>query len=153
MMAEVGARWPQIGPTGLQDGPKIGSLTASRATKTKKIVIFQRFFNDSRHCEMAQDGPKMSPRWPQDGPKMAQDGPRMVSRWPQDGSKMAPSNFKMALWLRRRPQPTTDDPTTMAEYAADLWVSHYEFPRGAESPVHAGPGRPQRRNAEVITFS
>ena len=30
--------------------------------------------------KMAQDGPKMTPRWPQDGPKMAQ-------RWPQDGSK------------------------------------------------------------------
>ena len=26
----------------------------------------------------SQDGPKMAPRWPQDGPKMAQDGPRWL---------------------------------------------------------------------------
>ena len=35
----------------------------------------------------SQDGPKMvqdGPRWP----KMAEDGPMMATRWPQDGPKM-----------------------------------------------------------------
>ena len=42
--------------TWLQDG----SQTASRDTKTTKIVIFHKFFNDFLNCEMAQDGLKMS---------------------------------------------------------------------------------------------
>ena len=42
--------------TWLQDG----SQTASRDTKTTKIVIFHRFFNDFLNCEMAHDGLKMS---------------------------------------------------------------------------------------------
>ena len=58
---------------------------------------------------MAQDGPKMAPRWPKmapGSPPMAQDGPKMAPRWPQDGPKMAPrrpqDGPKMApRWLLR----------------------------------------------------
>ena len=35
---------------------------------------------------MAQDGPKMVPRWSQHGPKW----PKMVPRWPQDGPRIGP---------------------------------------------------------------
>ena len=36
---------------------------------------------------MAQDAPKIAPRWPQDGPNMAQDGPKMTPRCAQQGSR------------------------------------------------------------------
>ena len=59
---------------------------------------------------MAQNGPKMAPRWPkmapswpQDGPKMAQDG----ANRPQDGPKTAPSWSKMAP---RRPKTAPSSP-------------------------------------------
>ena len=35
---------------------------------------------------MAQDGPKMAPRWPQDGPRTGQDDPKRH----QNGPKMSP---------------------------------------------------------------
>ena len=39
--------------------------------------------------KMLKVSPKMSARWPQDGPTMAQDGPKMAPGRPQDGLKMA----------------------------------------------------------------
>ena len=71
---------------------------------------------------MTQDGPKMAPRWPQDGSKMAQDGlksaregvekpnrgPKMAPRWPRTaprGSKMATKRPKMApRWPKMAPR-------------------------------------------------
>ena len=35
---------------------------------------------------MAQDGPKMVSRWPQDGPKSPQEGPKRAPRWPQEAA-------------------------------------------------------------------
>ena len=48
---------------------------------------------------MAQDGPEMAPRWPEDRPKtpkMAPGGPKMAPKWPQDGPKMAPNAYHEA---------------------------------------------------------
>ena len=69
-------------------------------------------------------GPRMAPRWPQDGPKMAQDGPKMAPRWikmaprwPQDGSRRpqdAPRHPKPPQdgprWAQDDPKRPQDDP-------------------------------------------
>ena len=60
------------------------------------------FFSTPRvpRPKMAQDGPKMVPRWLQEGPRWPQEGPRWpqdAARWSQDGPKMAQDGPKMSL--------------------------------------------------------
>ena len=50
--------------------------------------------------KMLKVSPKMSARWPQDGPTMAQDGTQMA----QDGPKMAPR------WPNMAPRWPQDEP-------------------------------------------
>ena len=74
---------------------------------------------------MAQDGPKLAPRWPQEAPKRHRDfmnffslpefmkiwvarkaprEPQDGPRWPQDGAKMAQAGPKMTpRWLEMAP--------------------------------------------------
>ena len=73
---------------------------------------------------MAQDGPKMAPKWPhaaqdwQGGRKMAPRTPRMAPRWPrgpQDGSKMAPrwlqcGSYVDLRWAKHGPRMAQDGP-------------------------------------------
>ena len=46
---------------------------------------------------MAQDGPKMAPRWPQDGPKMA-------PRWPLGRPELVLGGFEVASSELRAPE-------------------------------------------------
>ena len=111
---KMAARWPQDGPKmaprRFQDGPKMALSWVQevlrgfkRVLKNERLASTRRSFSvfrlefgwllSSRSSKIAEDGPRMVPRWPQDGPKMAprwpQDGPKMAPRWPQDCLQMA----------------------------------------------------------------
>ena len=81
----------QDGPKSLQDSPK----TAQDASRwLQDGLIWHQYA--PRQPIWAQDGPKIVPRWLQDGPKTAQDGPKR----PQDGPE-AP---------KRSPEMPQDEP-------------------------------------------
>ena len=74
----------------------------------------------SRNTEMAQDRPKMTPRWPiwqQNGPEVAQDAPKMTPRWSQNCFKATKkwcsrvSEMQILLnWLCRRQSALREGP-------------------------------------------
>ena len=83
-----GTRWPQMDPRWPKmalDGP--GKAQEPQRRTLLKVVV--TFFGPKMAPRWAQNGPKMAPRWPQDGPRWPQDGPKMAPRWPQDSPKMA----------------------------------------------------------------
>jgi len=100
----MGPKMAQDGPKTAQDGrrwaqdrrrwvkiAKDGVKIVLRSSKTRKWCKT----HSKKHILKSsgpQDGPKMAPRWPPDGPKMAQDRPRCAPRWP----KTAPKPPKMA---------------------------------------------------------
>ena len=81
-------RWPEDGPKmeprWSQDGAKNPPKLASRLGEVRILqsrlctTIFR-----SHTPEIAQDGRKMTPRWPKMAPSLPQNGPKMVPRRPQ----------------------------------------------------------------------
>ena len=103
-MPEMAQDGPKMAPRWSQNGPKNASIGLPGLSLRRRVhfaalaclLLFLSFYSP----DMAQDGPKMAPRWSimtQVGPRWLQVGPRcMPARWPQDGPKEAPRCPKMA---------------------------------------------------------
>ena len=87
-----------MAPGWLRDGPRwlrYLKIVGSDENYIKLCIL--QYFVAFQACKIAQDSPKMSPRWPQDGqsgPKMAPDGPEDVRKMPQDGSGWPETSFR-----------------------------------------------------------
>ena len=115
-----------------------------------------------RSRKIAQEGPKMAPRWPQDGPKMAprrpQEGPKTAPRRPQDGSQW---HLQLTLnYLSLGEGPPAEGPRCLHEGPRRpprgpkrLPRGSKEAPRGPKTAPQRLPNCPQKAPDRLLTRS